>query len=179
MQYHDYIGFYTKCGDPYFEPCMGSSKVHTPTPWKHPEQWAAIYGEVEGSVPCSRAPQSQCWESAVHSHPPTYLPTYLQFLPDRDSNSQPFDYESDSLTIRPWLPTLHCQYLYRIIWNTSNLVLSHAGWSQRSVFLTWTFMRRFLRRWDCLEKMTCSLMFGWGRQIWFGLLQSWNNVLYF
>ncbi len=29
---------------------------------------------------------------------------HLQFLPARDSNSQPFDYESDSLTIRPRLP---------------------------------------------------------------------------
>ncbi len=29
---------------------------------------------------------------------------HLQFLPARDSNSQPLDYESDSLTIRPRLP---------------------------------------------------------------------------
>ncbi len=28
----------------------------------------------------------------------------LQFLPARDSNLQPSDYESDSLTIMPWLP---------------------------------------------------------------------------
>ncbi len=34
-------------------------------------------------------------ESAV------FTPTPTQSLPDRDSNSQPLDYESDSLTIRP------------------------------------------------------------------------------
>ncbi len=39
-------------------------------------------------------------ERVLHIHSP-----HLQFLPARDSNSQPFDYESDSLTIRPRLPT--------------------------------------------------------------------------
>ncbi len=29
---------------------------------------------------------------------------YLQFLPAQDSNLQPLDYESNSLTIRPRLP---------------------------------------------------------------------------
>ncbi len=38
-------------------------------------------------------------ERALYIHSP-----HLQFLPARDSNSQPFDYESDSLTIRPRLP---------------------------------------------------------------------------
>ncbi len=38
-------------------------------------------------------------KSAVHS-----LPPHLQSLPARDLNSQPLGYESDSLTIRPWLP---------------------------------------------------------------------------
>ncbi len=37
-------------------------------------------------------------ESAGHS-----LPLHLQFLPAQDSNKQPLDYESNSLTIRPWL----------------------------------------------------------------------------
>ncbi len=35
-------------------------------------------------------------ERALNIHSP-----HLQFLPARDSNSQPLDYESDSLTIRP------------------------------------------------------------------------------
>ncbi len=38
-------------------------------------------------------------ERALVIHSP-----HLQFLPARESNSQPLDYESDSLTIRPWLP---------------------------------------------------------------------------
>ncbi len=58
-------------------------------------------GAVGGSVPCSRTPQSWYWgwrESAVHSLLPPTIPAA------RDSNSQTFDYESDSLTIRPRLP---------------------------------------------------------------------------
>ncbi len=38
-------------------------------------------------------------ERVLYIHSP-----HLQFLPARDSNWQPFDYESDSLIIRPWLP---------------------------------------------------------------------------
>ncbi len=38
-------------------------------------------------------------ERALYIHSP-----HLQFLPARDSNSQPLGYESDSLTIRPQLP---------------------------------------------------------------------------
>ncbi len=37
-------------------------------------------------------------ERALYIHSP-----HLQFLPDRDLNSQPLDYESGSLTIRPQL----------------------------------------------------------------------------
>ncbi len=37
-------------------------------------------------------------ERALYIHSP-----HLQFLPARDLNSQPLDYESDSLTIRPQL----------------------------------------------------------------------------
>ncbi len=37
-------------------------------------------------------------ERALDIHSP-----HLRFRPARDSNSQPLDYESDSLTIRPWL----------------------------------------------------------------------------
>ncbi len=43
-------------------------------------------------------------ERALYIHSP-----HLQFLPARDSNSQPFDYESDSLTIRPRLPHKSCK----------------------------------------------------------------------
>ncbi len=58
-------------------------------------------GAVGGSLPCSRAPQlwywgwRQCWLFT----PPTYNPCQTW-----DSNPQPLDYKSDSLTIRPRLP---------------------------------------------------------------------------
>ncbi len=40
-------------------------------------------------------------ERALYIHSP-----HLQYLPARDSNSQPLDYESDSLNIRPRLPPI-------------------------------------------------------------------------
>ncbi len=51
-------------------------------------------GAVRGSEPCSRAPRRgiEGGESPVHSF-------HLQFLPDRDSNLQPFDYKSDYLPL--------------------------------------------------------------------------------
>ncbi len=81
------------------------SSEHTHTVNTHPEQWAAIYAAAPGE-------QLGVWclaqghlgrgieggESAGHSLP------HRQSLPARDSNPQPFDYESDSLTIRPQLP---------------------------------------------------------------------------
>ncbi len=74
------------------------SKVHTQQ-WTHTHTVGShlccgARGAVGGSVPCSRAPQSWRVQRALYHSPP-----HLQFLPDRDSNLQPFDYESDSLTI--------------------------------------------------------------------------------
>ncbi len=69
----------------------------------HPEQWAAIYAAAPGEqlgVRCKGTSVVVLRVGRVlyiHS-------SHLQFLPARDSNSQPFDYESDSLTIRPRLP---------------------------------------------------------------------------
>ncbi len=59
-------------------------------------------GAVGGSVSCSRTPQSLYWRRKEHwlFTPPTYNPCRTW-----DSNPQPLDYESDSLTIRPRLPT--------------------------------------------------------------------------
>ncbi len=48
-------------------------------------------------------------ERALYIHSP-----HLQFLQDRDSNSPPLDYESNSLTIRPRLPryySTHASFL--------------------------------------------------------------------
>ncbi len=83
--------------------------THTHTPWTH--TWSSgqafccgTRGAVGGSVPCSRvSPQSWYWGWREHCTftPPTYNSCWY-----RDSNSQPFDYESDSLTIRPRLPPL-------------------------------------------------------------------------
>ena len=82
-----------------------SEHTHTHTVNTHPEQWAAIYAAAPGeqlgfgallkgtSVVVLRV------ERALYIHSP-----HLQFLPARDSNSQPLDCESDSLTIRPRLP---------------------------------------------------------------------------
>ncbi len=55
-------------------------------------------GAVEGSVPCSRTPQSWYWGWRKLT-PPTY-----NSFQTWDSNSQPLGYESNSLTIRPRLP---------------------------------------------------------------------------
>ncbi len=91
--------------------CSNPSKVqthsseHTNTPWTHTRSSGQSFmlqrpGSSWGSVPCSRAPQSwywrwrECW---------TFTPPHLQFLQAQDSNKQPLDYESNSLTIRPWL----------------------------------------------------------------------------
>ncbi len=81
--------------------CIYPFKVNTHTPWTVGSHlFCGARGRVWGSVPCSRASQSWYWgwrESC------TFTP-HIQVLPDWDSNSQPLDYESDSLTIRPGLP---------------------------------------------------------------------------
>ncbi len=80
--------------------------THTHTVNTHPEQWAAIYAAAPGEqwgVRClaqghlSRGIEGR--ESAVYLPPPTYN-SYRH----RDSNSQPLDYKSDSLTIKAQLP---------------------------------------------------------------------------
>ncbi len=66
--------------------------------------YAAAPGEqFGGSVPCSRAPSCgiKGGESTVHS-----LPPHLQFLPARDLNSKPLDYESDSQPLGHDFPQL-------------------------------------------------------------------------
>ncbi len=83
---------------------INPSKVHTHTAVNtHPEQWAAIYAVAPGEqlgVQCldlghlSRGIEGGVRVMCIHS-------LHLQFLPVRDSNLQPFDYEFYSLTIRP------------------------------------------------------------------------------
>ncbi len=101
-----------KYGDPYseFVHCIYPSKVHTHssdhthTVNTHPEQWAAIYAAAPGEqlgVRCLAQGHLvvvlKVEESAVHSLlPPTILAGQRFELAT-------FHYESDSLTIRPWL----------------------------------------------------------------------------
>ncbi len=59
------------------------------------------WGAVGGSVSCSRAPQSWYWGWRERC---TFTPPTYNSCRTWDSNSQPFDYESHSLTIRPRLP---------------------------------------------------------------------------
>ncbi len=87
--------------------CIYPYKVHTHSSEHTPRAVGShlcysARGAVGGSVPCSRATSVVVLrvERALVIH----SPPHLQFLPARDSNSQPFAYESDSLTIRPRLP---------------------------------------------------------------------------
>ncbi len=81
------------------------SSEHTHTVNTHPEQWAAIYAAAPGSswgfgaLLKGTSVVVLSVERALYIHSPQ-----LQFLPAQDSNSQPLDYESESLTIRPRLP---------------------------------------------------------------------------
>uniref|UniRef100_A0A8C1L1H7 Reverse transcriptase domain-containing protein n=1 Tax=Cyprinus carpio TaxID=7962 RepID=A0A8C1L1H7_CYPCA len=68
----------------------------------HSLVWSAAPGEQLGVWCLAQGHLSrgiEGGESTVHE-----LPPHLQLLPARDSNSQPLDCESDSLTIRPRLP---------------------------------------------------------------------------
>ncbi len=103
--------------------------THTQSAHTHTQQWTHTHrehtpgavgshlccgarGAVGGSVPCSRALKV---ERALDIHSP-----HLQSLPDPDSNSQPLDYESDSLTIRPCLPFCKVPRLfYKHFWRKS------------------------------------------------------------
>ncbi len=112
----------TKYGDPYLEfvLCAYPSKsahtqqwvhthTHTHTVNTHLEQWAAIYAAAGEKLGVQCLAQGHLVmvlkvEKSLYIHSP-----HLQFMPARDSNLQPLDYESDSLTIRPRLP-LMCMF---------------------------------------------------------------------
>ncbi len=77
--------------------------------------YAAVPGEQLGVRCLAQGHLShgiECGEIAVHSLP------HLKFLPTQDSNSQPFTYESDSLTNRPRLP--HNLPIYEILKNKNH-----------------------------------------------------------
>ncbi len=95
------------------------SKVHTHSSEHTPGAVGShlcygAQGAVGGSVPCSRAPQSWYWRWRECSAftPPTYNSCWPE-------TRTPFDYESDSLTIRPGLPmTCKPYYDFHLVWLT-------------------------------------------------------------
>ncbi len=94
-----------KYGDPYseFMLCIYPSKCTHTAVNTHPEQWAAVAPGEQLGVRCLAQGHLivvlKVERERIHS-------PHRQSLPDQDSNSQPFDYESKSLTITPQLP--HC-----------------------------------------------------------------------
>ncbi len=83
--------------------------THTHTVNTHMEQWAAFYAAAPGEKLGVRCLAQGHFvvvlkvERELNIHSP-----HRQFLPARDSNSQPLDYESDSLTNRPRLAASKC-----------------------------------------------------------------------
>ncbi len=86
--------------------------VHT-----HPEHWEAIYAAAPKQLGVRCLAQVHFAmvlkvEGALYIHSLHSL--HWQSLPARDSNSQPFDYESNSLTIRPRLPPNHNEKAFSV-----------------------------------------------------------------
>ncbi len=80
-------------------------RIHT---WSSGQPLYRARGAARGSVPCSRALQSQ-------------------FLPARDSNLRTSGYRPDSLTIRPRLPLKH-MHIFALLWLFSvDLTFSRAA----------------------------------------------------
>ncbi len=82
------------------------SSEHThcePAPGAVGSHCSSARGAIGGSVPCSRAPQSWYWRwrECCSFTIPTFNPCRTW-----DSNPQPLDYKSHSLTIRPRLPSV-------------------------------------------------------------------------
>ncbi len=133
------------------------SSEHTHTPWTHTGQWAAIYaarpGAVEGSVSCSRAPQSWYWrrrESCTFTPPPT-IPA------GRDSNLWPLGYESDSLTIRPRLPPNYIQIWKKYVHTHTHTLAIHPKCLYSTTELNWVV--HILNEGLLWQKLSCFSMF--------------------
>ncbi len=91
-------------------------REHTPGAVSH--LCCGARGAVGGSVP-----GFGCRECCTFT-PPT--------IPAQDLHSQPFDYESNSLTIRPWLP------LSQNIFISSNKDFYNEIWRAQASGITWT-----------------------------------------
>ncbi len=93
------------------------TQLWTHTPWTQTRSSGQAFmlrhpGSSWGPVPCSRAPQS--WYRGWRVRCAFTTPPHLQFLPARDSNSQPFDYESNSLTIRPRIAYMCASHVFNV-----------------------------------------------------------------
>ncbi len=92
----------------------------------HPEQWAAIYAAAPGEHLGARCLDQGHLIVELRVERVLYIHSiHLQFLPARDSNQQPFDYESNTLTIRPQLPHDCSPWRFEL---TSDSNLSHSFW---------------------------------------------------
>ncbi len=79
---------------------VNTHREHTHTPWTHTRQPFILRRPVSSwGFGALLKGTSVVVLRALYIHPPP-----LQFLPARDSNPQPFKYESDSLTIGPQHP---------------------------------------------------------------------------
>ncbi len=92
----------------------------------HPEQWAAIYAAAPREQLGARCLDQGHLIVELRVERALYIHSiHLQFLPARDSNPQPFDYKSNSLTIRPRLPHDCSPWRFEF---TSDSNLSHSFW---------------------------------------------------
>ncbi len=152
-------------------PILGICALHLPIQSAHTQQWT--HTRSSGQPFMLRRPGSS-WgfgallkgtsvvvlkvERALYIHSP-----HLQFLPARDSNPQPFDYKSESLTIRPRLPLpvsmddgycmdghllkLKCKYSnilrywFWLSWAVMNLKYMKVSLFEISYKKKWTFSR--------------------------------------
>ncbi len=87
--------------------CTHTAVSSEHTPGAVGSHCSSTRGAIGGSVPCSRAPQSWYWRrrECCSFTIPTFNPCRTG-----DSNPQPLDYKSDSLTIRPRLPPYQIKF---------------------------------------------------------------------
>ncbi len=147
------------------------SKVHTQQ-WTHTHthththtvntlrHWGSIWGF--GAVFKCTSVVFWLWRELC-----TFTAPQLQFLPVQDSNSQTFDYESNSLTIRPRLPYNKEKIFYHDIFT---LIWLFFCWTQKKIFE------------ECLGKTTLNfskthnLLTCSKKKVRFGITRGWENI---
>ncbi len=152
-------------GDPYseFVLCIYPSKVrthtqqwtHTHTPWTHTrssEQPFMLWrwGAVGGPVPCSRAPRYgiEGGERTFYSLPPPTIPA------EPETRTRNPDYESDFLTIRPWLPQYsrydkYSRYIHKFCLQKQTLLCTYCSGCLENTNVTLSFA--------CIKILTCFI----------------------